>query len=370
MQFLKGLVIKFKDDNKPVSVQIVAQRFKQLFTEHGVELSQIPRIFPKVSLEDLKSDDALLSKLNPQLLDEAATLFGVRVEWLEGADERIYPYRSCYKQPQEFFKLFNSIKYEKFNYPVRLITSAEKLDFRADGDQPILIMLAEKIGEIGEKNIYRYYIDTEWSWNHSPCRLQLKAITYQVYKKLQVPIPIFKIEHSVFEKIAQGQYIPTHYVNAGFATEPSLEDFVLYPHESRVSKEYEEISDVMEYIEKYQLNDSFNTENEDTPDHQAEEYKNEKLNPKEKAIKAANVKNKAANEIKLRFIQEYAQLVKAKSISQAKAAQTFYDNLTSEQEIQLARSPKDFENSTKDEVRLRGIRTLESAMRNFIKQSN
>ena len=148
MKFLNDLVGKFKDDKKSDPVQIVAQRFKQLFTDHGVEPSQIPRIFPKVLLEDLKSDDALLKRLNPELLDEAATLFGVRVEWLEGEDERIYPHRSCYKHPQKFFELFNSIKYEKFEYPVRLITSAEKLDFRGGGYQPILIMLAEKIAEV------------------------------------------------------------------------------------------------------------------------------------------------------------------------------------------------------------------------------
>lgn len=80
MQFLKGLVNKFSNDKKPISVQIVSQRFKQLFTDHGVELSQIPRISPKVSLDDLKSDDALLKRLNPELLDEAATLFKIRVE--------------------------------------------------------------------------------------------------------------------------------------------------------------------------------------------------------------------------------------------------------------------------------------------------
>lgn len=369
MQFLRGLVNRIKDDNKPVSVQIVAQRFKQLFTDHGIELSQIPRIFPKVSLEDLKSDDALLKRLNPELLDEAATLFGVRVEWLEGEDERIYPYQSCYKQPQQFFDLFNSIKYEKLYYPVRLITSAEKLDFRADGYQPILIILAEKIAEIGEKNIYRYYIDTEWSWNHSPCRFQLKAIGYQIYKKLGVPMPIFKIKHDAFEAIAAGQCIPRNFVNGGFSTDPSLEDFVLYPFESRVSKEYEDIHNFIDYIRQHKLNDCFNNQKEDISDPQVEESTKEKLNPKEKARKAATAKNKASNEIKLNFINEYVELVKAKNISQAKAAQTFYDNLTNEQEKQLARSVKDYEKLTNDEVRSNGSRTLQTAMRKHLKQN-
>ena len=67
-------------------------------------------------MDDLKSDEALLRRLNPELLDEAASLFGVRVEWLEGEDNRIYACFSNYKDPQKFFELFNSIKYEKFKY--------------------------------------------------------------------------------------------------------------------------------------------------------------------------------------------------------------------------------------------------------------
>lgn len=369
MQFLKGLVSKFKDDNKSASVQIVADRFKQLFTDHGVELSQIPRIFPKVSLEDLKSDDALLKRLNPELLDDAANFFSVRVEWLEGEDDRIYPCISNYKQPQQFFDLFNSIKYEKFNYPVRLVTSAEKLDFRSDSYQPIIIMLAEKIAEIGEKNIYRYYIDTEWSWNHSPCRLQLKAIGYLIYKKLGIPMPIFKIEQDTFNFIAQGEKIPFHHIGGCCATNPSLEDFVLLPSESRVSKEAEDIPDVIQYIEYHELNNCIHAKKEDLSEKQSNESVKEKLSPKEKAQKAASAKNKAANEIKQIFVTDFSGQVRINSISRAKAAQTFYDNLNPEEEKQLARSLKDYEKSTSDEVRLRGIRTLENAMRLYLKQN-
>ena len=369
MRFLKGLVSQLKDDEKSDSVQIVAHRFKQLFTDHGVELSQIPRIFPKVSLDDLKSDEALLRRLNPELLDEAASLFGVRVEWLEGEDNRIYRVISYYKHPEKFFDLFNSIKYEKFNYPVRLITSAEKLDFRGGGYQPILIMLAEKIAEIGEKDIFKYHIDTEWTWNHAPCRLQLKAIGYLIYKKLGIPMPIFKIEQDTFKLIAEGQEIPFHHIGGFLATEPSLEDFVLLPSESSVSKEAEDIPAVIQYIEVHQLNNCIHTKKEDLSEKQSNESVKDKLSPKEKAQKAAIAKNKAVNEVKQMFVKEFSEQVRTKSISLAKAAQTFYDKLNTEEEKQLARSLKDYEKSTSDEVRLRGIRTLETAMRRYLKQN-
>jgi len=69
------------------------------------EVSQIPRIFPKISLDDLKSDESLLKKLTPELIDEVATLFAVRTEWLEGVDDVVYASYSCYKQQRLLMRL-------------------------------------------------------------------------------------------------------------------------------------------------------------------------------------------------------------------------------------------------------------------------
>ena len=100
-KFLQTLAGKSK--SKPVT--IVGQRFRQAFHDHGVEAAQIPRLLPQVKLDDLKSDETLLAVLTPEVLDQAAHLFGIRTEWLEGVDDNIYEYLHCYKQPELFFEL-------------------------------------------------------------------------------------------------------------------------------------------------------------------------------------------------------------------------------------------------------------------------
>jgi hypothetical protein len=43
------------------SVNSVAQRFLQIFHNHVVQPAQIPRLLPQIKLDDLKSEEALLS---------------------------------------------------------------------------------------------------------------------------------------------------------------------------------------------------------------------------------------------------------------------------------------------------------------------
>lgn len=55
---------------EPATPQLVSKRFRQLFKDHGVEETQIPRVFQEITLDDLKSDDSLLKKLTTDFIDE------------------------------------------------------------------------------------------------------------------------------------------------------------------------------------------------------------------------------------------------------------------------------------------------------------
>lgn len=80
----------FTGKTKTNPVNIVAQRFIQAFLDHGVRATQIPRLQSKIKLDDLKSEEALLAVLTPEVLDQTARLFGIRTAWLEGVDDRVY----------------------------------------------------------------------------------------------------------------------------------------------------------------------------------------------------------------------------------------------------------------------------------------
>lgn len=88
----------------------VAHRFIALFEEHGISLTQIPRLMPQLTMSNLKSMEDLSIVLNDKLLDQTADLFRVRRSWLEGSDQQIYETEFCYNNPHEFFRIFNGIE--------------------------------------------------------------------------------------------------------------------------------------------------------------------------------------------------------------------------------------------------------------------
>lgn len=94
-----------KTKNNPVN--IVARRFLQVFNDHGVQTTQIPRLLQAIKLDDLKSEDALVAMLTHDVLDQTARLFGIRVEWLEGVDDKIYEPLACYKRPAVSLEVAN-----------------------------------------------------------------------------------------------------------------------------------------------------------------------------------------------------------------------------------------------------------------------
>ncbi len=91
---LYGLYNSELESNELATPQLVAKRFLQLFVDHGIEVTQIPRVFPEITLDDLKSNNSLLKKLSTECLDKAAEFFKVRVEWLE-ARNRHQRFRQC-----------------------------------------------------------------------------------------------------------------------------------------------------------------------------------------------------------------------------------------------------------------------------------
>lgn len=95
LSFLESLVKYFKYVFKKSSLpdceqNTVASRFVKLFEKHGVHRNQIPRFFDHgLTLADAADDEKLLIKLTPETLHAAAELFTVRLEWLEGVDNKI-----------------------------------------------------------------------------------------------------------------------------------------------------------------------------------------------------------------------------------------------------------------------------------------
>jgi hypothetical protein len=232
----------------------VARRFLKLFNDHGVAETQIQQFLPQIALDKLHTQEALVGALTNDLLNQAAELFKIRREWLDGVDDRIYEYRSCYKDPQRFFEELASVKEEYDFFPVRALYTGRQLDGLDDREQPLALLLVEKLREIGEEEICRYIIFYDsWDWPHPPCRIQLKAITRVMDRVLHKVVPMYAVEPAILEEVREGKRIPRHCLRGSLLTEPSLKDYALSPEESRVDKECEELPAVLEYIKTHDL---------------------------------------------------------------------------------------------------------------------
>jgi hypothetical protein len=239
------------------TVNVVAQRFLQAFLDHGVQAAQIPRLLPIIKLDDLKSDDALLSVLTPELLDHAARMFGIRSQWLEGVDDEIYEYKSCYKQPELFFELFtevqNRVDYDFSYFPLRVLVCTKKLDGADDREQLLVPVLVEKIATLGDEWIYRFHIFNDgFNWSHPPCRIQLKAMVKVIYAELNTPIPLFVISSAELQSILERRKVPSEVVNRSLLTNPSLEDFTITSSEASIDEAVEDL-EVDVYIHEHNL---------------------------------------------------------------------------------------------------------------------
>lgn len=100
--FIKIIKKLFVSKEINTELSTVPSRFVDLFENHGVHRNQIPRFFGNgLTLNDVETNEKLLPKLTPEILQTAADLFAVRIEWLEGVDNKIYPVHDFYKHPEE-----------------------------------------------------------------------------------------------------------------------------------------------------------------------------------------------------------------------------------------------------------------------------
>ena len=230
----------------------VGTRFLALFQAHGVTPAQIQRFLPQVTLEHL-APERLGAVLTNETLNQAAALFGVRREWLEGVDQQIYEPNFCYKAPGWFFEDLTRWQNEPQAFAVRILCCGE-LDNSSQREQPLALVAVEKVGMLGDEEICRYRIYHDaWDWGYFPCRLQLKAIARLVHLGWQTPIPVHRVQRKVLEKIRAGQRIPHSELLGCLLTEPCLEDFALAENESGKAQETEELEEVFHYIKSNRL---------------------------------------------------------------------------------------------------------------------
>ena len=159
-------------------VETVAARFIRLFESHDVHRNQIPRFFGRgLSLKDVQDEASLLHKLDDPMLDAACDLFGVRREWLDGAEPQVYSCRDFYKQPAEVAPFISALK---TGNPKGSLDGVLLAPETLKGDA--VILLWEIVGWVGDKAIYRCHLLDNWLYDYWKSRAYLAACVAILWK--------------------------------------------------------------------------------------------------------------------------------------------------------------------------------------------
>jgi hypothetical protein len=181
--FADWLVGLFKA-RKRADQQIVARRFVRLFEMHGVNRNQIPRFFENsLTLATLQDDAKLLEVLTSEKLQAAAQLFDVRLDWLEGATDEIYADKGdFYKNPERFAKFVDEVLARSGDvYGLLLVGEINRKG--KDTACDAFLVIAEAVGQLGNKTIYRYHFCDAWVFSYWKCRAYLTACIAIAWKK-------------------------------------------------------------------------------------------------------------------------------------------------------------------------------------------
>ncbi|MRR49822.1 MAG: hypothetical protein EG825_02730 [Rhodocyclaceae bacterium] len=158
--------------------ELLSSRFVRLFECHNVHRNQIPRFFGSgLTVKDVSDDQSLLSKLEEPLLDAACTLFGVRREWLDGAEPQVYSCHSFYKDPGGVLPFLTKLKEAN---PEGQLGGILIAPVGEEGEA--LVLLNEIIGWVGDKPIHRYHLCNDWTFDYWKARAYLTAFVAICWK--------------------------------------------------------------------------------------------------------------------------------------------------------------------------------------------
>jgi len=181
-KFFKKAPSELKVKQGDSNVESVATRFVALFESHGVHRNQIPEFFDHgLDIPSCACDDELLKKLTPEILNDAVKLFGVNKDWLEGSSNKIYDIQDFYKHPEDFdFYLDELLQSTGANKLSAYALTANKKPTHESDDS--LFVIAESIGEINQREIYKYHLLGDWGIYYWKSRAYFTACCALLYK--------------------------------------------------------------------------------------------------------------------------------------------------------------------------------------------
>ncbi len=240
-------------------IAIVAQRFRALLAGHELKLQHAIDIFPPefgIRLEQLSTDEKILSFLSPQVLDWTAQYFGVRRDWLDGSVPYIYESRRYTKNLRG--AVDDAVELTKHDSLLEgfLLVDTNNHDFRSGQSRYGCFVMRARVTDLNhEHSLYRYVVCTE-AWPLSENYLsQLKVMGRLLYKYFGMTIPIMQVTPTELEAAYAGTVFLASLIKPPLLREFHLEDFALRPEESAKAQDPSFAEYAIQYLKESGLNE-------------------------------------------------------------------------------------------------------------------
>lgn len=245
-------------------VQIVADRFRRLFSENQIPLQHAIQIFPAefgLTLDQLASDISLLRFLSSNVLDWTSKYFGVQREWLDGSSKQIFSYNSYPKHPRAFIDDIVELAKDSEYIEAFLLLDSDNHDLTIDrqptGGRAAFFVRGMIKSLNNEHYVHRYIVcSSEWPlWREY--LESLLVIGRLIFRHLDITTPIMTVSRSDLKAVWSMEKFPHHYIKPPYLRERHLEDFGLFKGESAKAAGDKFKMDIEYYIQHFRLNEYF-----------------------------------------------------------------------------------------------------------------
>lgn len=264
-----GAQLKGASDVSHPAAALVS-RIQQLLAAHGLEVSHLPRFFSAMkapfefSLADAQSAGAWLSWLNEERISWISNTFGVRREWIDGEDDRIYWEPHFDKNPKLFWDTVcryapaGSVSDRAGMPEAYFIRCGKGNEWTKRGQSGVFVVLAVPLLQLSsERTIWRYISDfNEYPWDYGRTQIQLRAWARLLYCGKSFVIHGREMSLDTAQKVASNTVFLRELIEDRrviSSLDWHVDDYALSAVESAVAKAEETLPEVFGFLQTHGL---------------------------------------------------------------------------------------------------------------------
>ncbi|AWR60255.1 TPA: conjugal transfer protein TraE [Proteus mirabilis] len=252
-------VVEIESQPQKNKINSIYERITTVFESHNITPLDMSRMLKKygVTLSKLKSEDAILDLITPEMLNDIASWFGVNIKWLDGTHADIYYHRNLtwYKNPEGLATTILSRRITHGSINIFII-KRHGLDFHVaeqnddNKNQLDIGFILSYPQEIDGISFDKYEVCEFQRWNYDKCRDDLKLIFKFLHDLSEATSRVsftgISLDDNLIEKLRSGRVLPAQ------IRKTLYRGGIWYPEDmtSGIESRYEN-KDFNKYIEAY-----------------------------------------------------------------------------------------------------------------------